>query len=161
MFLIYIVDIRTNSELGPGRFNIEQRDGSVFNIRHAFDGLPFMHRFQVNGSTQTLTYSSRMLAKSLEDSIKDKSCNGLVFFGHIPEMSFLQWLHNFYFRFYSLILSPQAAHLKSPSGQSVGVTVTPNFPLPANVEKRENEHVLVSKTDANVLQKVDPETLGN
>lgn len=119
-----------------------------------------MHRFEVNGSTQTLKYNSRMLAKSLETEIKNKSFKGLIFFGHIPEMTFPQWLYNFYVRFNNLILSPKPRHDGRPDGQSVGVTVTPNFPLPARIKKADGENVLVSKTDANVLQKIHAETLG-
>ncbi|GAN07437.1 carotenoid cleavage dioxygenase 1 [Mucor ambiguus] len=145
--------------IGPGRFNIQQDDGSTFSIRHAFDGLPFMHRFEVNGSTQTLKYNSRMLAKSLETKIKSKTSKGLIFFGHIPEMTFPEWLYNFYVRFNNLILFPKARDNAGPDGQAVGVTVTPNFPLPAKIRKTDNENVLVSKTDANVLQKIHAETL--
>lgn len=119
-----------------------------------------MHRFEVNGATQTLKYNSRMLAKSLETKIKNKTFKGLIFFGHIPEMTFPEWLYNFYVRFNHLILFPKSRHDGRPDGQAVGVTVTPNFPLPARIKKTDNENVLVSKTDANVLQKIHAETLG-
>ncbi|KAI8646848.1 carotenoid oxygenase [Parasitella parasitica] len=145
--------------IGPGRFNIQQNDGSTFNIRHAFDGLPFMHRFEINGSNQTLKYNSRMLAKSLESKLKDKSYRGLIFFGHIPETSFTQWLYHFCMRVNNMVLFPKARQRGAPDGQSVGVTATPNFPLPTGIKKTDNENVLVSKTDANVLQKIHAETL--
>lgn len=101
-----------------------------------------------------------MLAKSLENKIKDKSFKGLIFFGHIPEMSFSQWLYNFYVRLNNMVLFPKPRHEGAPDGQSVGVTVTPNFPLPASIKNSDKDNVLVSKTDANVLQKVHAETLG-
>ncbi|KAI9480628.1 MAG: carotenoid oxygenase [Benjaminiella poitrasii] len=144
--------------IGPGKFNIQQEDGSIFSIRHAFDGLPFMHRFEVNGETQTLKYNSRLLAKSVESSIEQKTYKGMIFFGHQPYMNFSRWLSNFWARIYNLVLFPEAYETLPPDGQMVGVTATPNFPLPASL-KSEKETVLVAKTDANVLQKVHAETL--
>lgn len=44
-----------------------------------------------------------------------------------------------------------------PSDRQIGVTVTPNFPLPASNTDRDRS--LVAKTDANMLQKVNSETL--
>lgn len=145
--------------VGPGKFNIKQTDGSTFSIKHAFDGLPFMHRFRIDGSTQTLKYNSRCLAKSTEISIQQKSLKGLIFFGFIPVMSFPQWLYNFWVRLDSFVLRPKSRSSNKADAHSVGVTVTPNFPLPSNWEKN-NQSVLVSKTDANILQKIHAETLG-
>ncbi|KAI8332974.1 putative carotene-dioxygenase [Blakeslea trispora] len=144
--------------IGPGIFNIKQNDGAVFSIRHGFDGLPFMHRFEVNGQTQALKYNSRCLAKSMEHDIQNKSYDFLVFFGYLPNVSFVQWLKQFFARFVDLVLFPKPRHQHRPDGQSVGVTATPNFPLPSNLT-RENERILVSKTDANILQKVHADTL--
>lgn len=101
-----------------------------------------------------------MLAKSLENKFKDNSFKGLIFFGHIPEMSFPQWLYNFYVRLNTLVLFPKPISESAPDSQAVGVTVTPNFPLPARIKNSDKENVLVSKTDANLLQKVHAETLG-
>lgn len=147
--------------IGPGKFNINQNDGSTFSIKHAFDGLPFMHRFQIDSSTQTLKYNSRCLAKSIQDNIEKKSYKGLVFFGHVPIMTFIQWLYHFLNRLDSFVLRPKAD--ESPDAHSVGVTVTPNFPLPSNwkmTDQQQKQPVLVSKTDANILQKIHAETLG-
>lgn len=146
--------------VGPGRFNIQQKDGSTFSIKHAFDGLPFMHRFEVNGATQTLKYNSRLLAKSVEHIIREQTYKGLIFFGHIPVLSFPQWVYHFWARLNNTILFPKPRSRNLPDGQSVGVTATPNFPLPKTWAKKDGEHVLVSKTDVNVLQKIHAETLG-
>lgn len=146
--------------VGPGRFNIQQKGGSTFSIKHAFDGLPFMHRFEVNGQTQTLKYNSRCLAKFVERNIQEKTYKGLIFFGHIPVMSFPQWIYHFIARLNNTVLFPKPRNRDLPDGQSVGVTATPNFPLPTGWTKKVGEHVLVSKTDANVLQKIHAETLG-
>lgn len=144
--------------IGPGKFNIKQADGSTFSIKHAFDGLSFMHRFRIDGTTQTLKYNSRCLAKSLEKDIEQNSFKGLIFFGFIPKLSFSSWLYHFWVRLdhYVLRSKPRASNRKD--AQNVGVTVTPNFPLPSSWEKN-NESVLVSKTDANMLQKIHAETL--
>jgi torulene dioxygenase len=119
-----------------------------------------MHRFEVNGQTQTLKYNSRLLAKGLESRIKDKKFKGGLFFGHIPQMTFYEWLVDFYFRFMNFVLFPKPRKGNRADGQSVGVTVTSNFPLPLSIIKSNNENVLVTKTDANVLQKIHSETLG-
>ena len=51
-----------------------------------------------------------------------------------------------------------------PSSMMVGVTPTPNFPMPVNWVERSKEllgeHHLVSKTDLNVLQQIHANTLG-
>lgn len=148
----------TMYRIGPGKFNIKQTNGSTFSIKHAFDGLPFMHRFQIDGSAQTLKYNSRCLAKTIERNIEERSYKGLIFFGHVPIMSFIQWVYYFLNRLDSLVLRPKTN--ESPDAHSVGVTVTPNFPLPSHWRAEGQQPVLVSKTDANVLQKIHAETLG-
>lgn len=144
--------------IGPGKFNIKQNDGSTFSIKHAFDGLPFMHRFHIDGSGQKLTYNSRCTSKSIEKKIEKKLYRGLVFFGHIPIMTFIQWIIQFLNRLDSFVLRPRPD--ESPSAHSVGVTATPNFPLPSHWKTSGQQPVLVSKTDANILQKINAETLG-
>lgn len=145
--------------IGPGKFNIKQADGSTFSIKHAFDGLPFMHRFRIDGSAQTLKYNSRCLAKSSEKDLEQNSYKGLIFFGFIPVLSFSKWLYHFWIRLDTFVLRPKPSSTSRADGHSVGVTVTPNFPLPSSWEKN-SQSVLVSKTDANVLQKIHAETLG-
>ncbi|KAI7898324.1 carotenoid oxygenase [Cokeromyces recurvatus] len=144
--------------IGPGKFNIQQNDGSLFSIRHAFDGLPFMHRFEVCGRTQTLKYNSRLLAKSVETNISNKSYKGMLFFGHQPCLSFFQWLSHFCIRFYKLVFLSELNDGLPADGHMVGVTATPNLPLPSSV-KGNNKNILVAKTDANLLQKIHAETL--
>ncbi|KAI8974107.1 putative carotene-dioxygenase [Pilobolus umbonatus] len=143
--------------IGPGRFNIELNNGSTFAIKHAFDGLSFMHRFEINGQTQSVKYNSRMLAKSIEDGIKDKPYSHSIYFGHVPEFSFMQWLYYFLHRLDILVFRPRTISQCGTDGRNVSVTVTPNYPMPSSYDKK--ERVLMAKTDANVLQKVDSETL--
>lgn len=144
--------------VGPGKFNIKQTDGSTFSIKHAFDGLPFMHRFEINGSTQTLKYNSRLLAGTVECNIREKSYKGLVFFGHVPTVSFFKWLQEAYYRIAIMVLKIDSVNGDSePDSHSVGVTASTNFPLPSDWAKE--DRVLVSKTDANILQKINADTL--
>ncbi|KAG1456140.1 hypothetical protein G6F56_006901 [Rhizopus delemar] len=138
--------------IGPGTFNIKQENGLTFTIRHAFDGLPMVHRFQLNGDQNSVTYNSRHTAKSLEKEIQSDT-RGLVFFGHVINLSFWYWFKDSLVRFYKLVLFPSS---KNPDGASVGVTVTPNYPLPLGINK---EKSLVTKTDANILQKIHADTL--
>ncbi|KAI9480627.1 MAG: carotenoid oxygenase [Benjaminiella poitrasii] len=145
--------------IGPGRFNIQQVDGSIFSIRHVFDGLPFMHRFELDGQSQTVKYNSRCLAKTFESRIQTRSFKGILFFGHVSDMTFFEWLYHFFARVANQVVYVMWGRHDCPDGQIVGVTATPNFPLPASLDKSKDDHVLVSKTDANVLQKIHAETL--
>lgn len=143
--------------IGPGRFNIRKNDGTEFVIRHAFDGLPFVHRFEINGETQTLTYNSRMTAKSMEKAIQNDEIKGQIYFGHVNKYnSFRLWMAQVFSRINAILISKQ--HNKLPDEDSIGVTTTPNFPLPKSVNA--NGRTLVSKTDANILQKIHADTLG-
>ncbi|KAL0579777.1 hypothetical protein ABG067_008616, partial [Albugo candida] len=141
--------------IGPGLFNIKQKSGTTFSIKHAFDGLPFMHRFQVDGQAQTLTYNSRCLANSVKRSIEEGTDKGSIFFGHVPIVTLPQFILGFFARIDSLLIRPK---VKLPDNQSIGVTATPNYPLPSHW-KKDGERVLVSKTDANMLQKIHADTL--
>lgn len=143
--------------IGPGKFNIKRNDGTTFSIKHAFDGLPFCHRFQINGADQTLVYNSRCLARTIERNIKEGKSNGSVFFGHVSVVSFSQFFIQAYHRLNNLVLRAKPEESMSPDSRAVGVTVTPNFPLPSHWKKE--GRTLVTKTDANILQKIDPVTL--
>ncbi|KAI9256222.1 carotenoid oxygenase [Sporodiniella umbellata] len=139
--------------IGPGVFNVEQENGLVYSIRHAFDGLPTVHRFEIGGTTNTIRHRSRHTAKALEQRIRS-GASALVFFGHLPILSFFPWLMHALSRFCRLVLLPTSLALDTAS---VGVTVSPNYPLPADGFSQPLS--LVAKTDANLLQILDPVTL--
>ena len=147
---------------GPGIFNIKQNNGTTYSIRHAFDGLPVVHRVVIKGDTQQVTYNSRCTANSLRENIKAGSRIGLVLFGHLPDLSFFSWIRSFLSRVDNYIIRPTPRNRSKPDGLSVAVTPTPNFPLPVrwNKDNTLSEKVLVAKTDANLLQKIHAETLG-
>lgn len=121
-----------------------------------------VHRVVIKGDTQQVTYNSRCTANSLRENIKSGSRIGLVFFGHLHDLSFFGWIRSFLSRADNYILRPTLRNRSKPDGLSVAVTPTPNFPLPAhwNKDNTLSEKVLVAKTDANLLQKVHAETLG-
>lgn len=121
-----------------------------------------VHRIVIKGDTQQVTYNSRCTANSLRENIKAGSSIGLVFFGHLRDLSFFGWIKSFLSRVDNYVLRPTPRNRSKPDGLSVAVTPTPNFPLPTHWDKDDtlSEKVLVAKTDANVLQKIHAETLG-
>ncbi|ORZ06044.1 carotenoid oxygenase [Absidia repens] len=132
-------------------------------ISHTFDGMPFLHRFQLSSSTQTVRYNSRHLATKAEQNI----CQGnpTAFFGHVYYASSTWALFKaFLSRFKKFVIEANLVSLNNgtgdPSSVMVGVTVTPNFPIPKSLSQLSSSHpILVTKTDANVLQKVNSDNL--
>ncbi|KAI9033585.1 carotenoid oxygenase [Phycomyces nitens] len=151
--------------VGPGKYNIDQADGRVFAINHAFDGMPFMHRFEISSQKQAVRYNSRNISEEFESSIAKDNGQGKIFFGHQPIVSSVkQRLRDIYLRFDRMLLSRVPLDEGGASSQPVGVTATPNFPLPpaytaADKQNGESNRVLVAKTDANMLQQLDSDTL--
>ncbi|KAL0086054.1 carotenoid oxygenase [Phycomyces blakesleeanus] len=151
--------------VGPGKYNIEQANGTTFAINHAFDGMPFMHRFEISSERQAVRYNSRNISEEFESSIAKDNGQGKIFFGHQPTVtSVKQRLKDIYLRFDSMLLSRRPLDETSPSSQPVGVTATPNFPIPpvykaADKNNGESDRVLVAKTDANMLQQLNSDTL--
>ncbi|KAI8137105.1 carotenoid oxygenase, partial [Fennellomyces sp. T-0311] len=143
---------------GPAKYNLG-KDEKQYMIRHAFDGLPFVHRFEVSADKQAVRYNSRLVAEGVERKLINHPSKGNVFFGHIPDVSvgrsFLQLLDRI-----GGILFPVDKSQLGPSDEVTGVTVTPNYPTPSNFAPAANDdHVLVAKTDANILQQVHSDTL--
>ena len=132
-------------------------------IKHAFDGLPFMHRFELSFERQAVRYNARNLARSFECKLVQQRSKSSVFFGHVQYLSVLQkciaTVHRFREIFFTGIIDR-----RDPASMMVGVTPTPNFPMPVHWLERSKEvlgeYHLVSKTDLNVLQQVHANTLG-
>lgn len=149
--------------IGPAKYNLGDQNGKQYMIRHAFDGLPFIHRFEISSEQQKVRYNSRLTAEAVEQSLVNGNSSG-IFFGHMPDeeqgwgrfAKTIQRLDNTLFR-----ATPQDVTLANPSSRAVGVTVTPNYPLPKAFQRDANDRVLVAKSDYNMLQKVDEDTLGN
>ncbi|KAI7881941.1 hypothetical protein K492DRAFT_186587 [Lichtheimia hyalospora FSU 10163] len=140
--------------IGPGKFNLGDKNGSQHVIHHAFDGLAFVHRFEINGANSTVQYNSRMTAEGAETSIlKDPSQQ--IYYGHLPEKP-----KNAAVGTAQQVTPGVSGVIQDPSSRNVNVTVTPNYPLPNQFGKDETDPlVLISKTDSNRLQSVHSVTL--
>ncbi|KAI9033642.1 carotenoid oxygenase [Phycomyces nitens] len=151
--------------VGPGKYNLEKEDGSILAIKHAFDGMPYLHRFEISSTSQTVNYNSRNLAESYEASVVRDKGMGKIFYGHVPVMnSIWQRIYNITLRITTALYNSLFIDSLPASGQAIGVTVSPNFPIPpacakADRDKGRDGRVLVTKTDANMLQQVHPDTL--
>ncbi|KAI8875012.1 hypothetical protein K501DRAFT_203482 [Backusella circina FSU 941] len=143
--------------IGPGIFQIPQEGGTTYVIRHAFDGLSVAHRFEISGKSQTVKYNSRCLADGIISDIQQKRYKGLIYFGHITEVSFASWLPQFITRLSHMFDKEHKD--PRPDSVNVGVTLTPNFPMPKKFVTSHEEQVVVAKTDANTLQKINATTL--
>jgi torulene dioxygenase len=114
------------------------------------------HRFEIDGKSQTVKYNSRCLADGIVSDIKQKRYKGLIFFGHVAEVSFTSWLPQFMKRMSQMFDKEHKD--PRPDSVNVGVTLTPNFPIPNKYAHE--KPVVVAKTDANTLQKINATTLG-
>ncbi|CAO3597729.1 unnamed protein product [Absidia cylindrospora] len=154
--------------VGGGRFNLGEESnsneksnngGAQYTIRHAFDGLPFLYRFEFNGKNNTLRFNSRYIAKDVEKNILARKGKGAIWFGESRKMSTWERIKDFASRFDQLVLR---AKPPSPSSVSLGITATPNYPLPSSWQASTSNNgnmALVTKSDHNALQKLDHDTL--
>ncbi|KAI8390964.1 carotenoid oxygenase [Radiomyces spectabilis] len=154
-----MVFLKIVGNTGPGTFTFECKNGASIAIQHAFDGLPFMHRFELSASQQKVRYNSRNLASQVEKDIIATGETQGIFFGHMPLFSVWQHIKTLIYRFDRMVLRPPKWRDISPSSQMVGVTATPNYPLPPGANGSDDAHVLVSKTDANMMQHIHSDTL--
>ncbi|KAI8149690.1 carotenoid oxygenase [Fennellomyces sp. T-0311] len=143
--------------IGPGKYNL---DGKVM-IKHAFDGLPFMHRFEISPERQAVRYNSRNLSTSVERQLVQERAKSAVFFGHVQEATLWDRCMAPVKRFKQVFGG--ISDTQNPSSAMVGVTVTPNYPVPSDWLDRSKDTLgdyhLVSKTDLNLLQQVHANTL--
>ncbi|KAI8067760.1 carotenoid oxygenase [Gongronella butleri] len=137
--------------VGPGRFVLD----NGLAIKHAFDGMPFVHRFQFDANRQQVRYNSKHVAKTAEKNLVNGKAT--ILFGHLAAMSPWRRVVAFFRRAWTLLAF--GVDLSDPSGQMIGVTATPNYPLPPNIKNLATQPVLVTKTDANMLQKIHADTL--
>lgn len=153
LFVFIIVNICFFLFTGPGKYNLGK-----FVINHAFDGMPFIHRLQVSSERQAVLYNSRNTAVAAERIIVQAPARTAGFFGHIQDLSAWERIMSIWNRLTCPII-PKAC---DPSSLMVGVTVSPNYPVPiswSNDVQTDNAKVLVAKTDLNALQLVLSDTL--
>jgi torulene dioxygenase len=149
---------------GPGTTRVPRTTdpSKVVDIHHWFDGLAMHHRFEIFLGEQRVSYRSRKGAEDTERYIADT--------GKFPGISFGQKhdpCQSLFSKFFSIFL----AATKAPSVRNANVTLTPDMPgwnvvkpdLPILSSPAATSSIkpryLVAKTDADILQLLDPETL--
>ncbi|KAI8078636.1 carotenoid oxygenase [Halteromyces radiatus] len=150
----------TMYRVGGGRYKLGDLDhsggGAAFTIRHAFDGLPYLYRFQFNSKDNTVRFNSRYLAKDFEKNLLASNGRGAVWFGESKNMSTWNRLKDFASRVDHLALRPKSS---TPTSLSIGITATPNYPLPSSSSSSSTRLAMVTKSDFNGLQQVDHDSL--
>ena len=149
-----------NSYKGSGRYNVLLDNGDTFHIGHPFDGLAMLHRFEINGETQTVKYNSRHTSHGVERRIGQRDPT-LLTFGPDPCKTIFGRIQSMYHHI-SKFGTNAALQENDAEFDMVNVTVTPNFPLGVDLEQEtgvKRGEALVVKRDANTLQVVDPESL--
>lgn len=148
---------------GLGPRSVETSKNTVFKVNHWFDNFSQIHRFQIheprNGSKVRVTYNSRLTSDGLIEKIKKTGkLDGFTFAAkYDPCKSFFQKIHSVF----------QAAPPPAAANEvNVAVTMSVNLPgLSMIGHKTDAPHIsgegmtLCTKTDANIIQMLDPETL--
>ncbi|KAJ3114206.1 hypothetical protein HDU96_002421 [Phlyctochytrium bullatum] len=125
----------------------------TFKISHWFDGVTQIHKFSIlpDGSVE---YMSRKTGAAYEEHIRKTGNIGITFGQRDPCKTFFSRM----FTFARMILGTADEGVPN-----VGVTISPNFPLKnptvINNDPSLGPRTLVAKTDAAVLQELDPVTL--
>lgn len=147
---------------GPGKYNL----GKLV-INHAFDGMPYIHRLQVSSERQAVLYNSRNTATEAGHILVHDPAKAPGVFGHIQELSAWERVMAIWNR----LTNPIVPKRGDPSSLMIGVTVSPNYPVPASWNENEQQQqqqqqlgentkkVLVAKTDVNALQLVHSDRL--
>ncbi|KAJ3216382.1 hypothetical protein HDU67_009517 [Dinochytrium kinnereticum] len=125
----------------------------TFKISHWFDGVTQIHKFSIldDGSVH---YMSRKVGTAYEERIRKTGKAGITFGQQDPCKSFFARM----FTFTKMVLG-----YEEDGAPNVGVTISPNFPLvnptTLNTDAAAGPRTLVAKTDAAVVQELDPVTL--
>ncbi|KIW70489.1 hypothetical protein, variant [Phialophora macrospora] len=157
----YAAGILFRTGLGPR--TIRTSKDTDFKVNHWFDNFSQVHRFQIHqpkpGGQIRVTYNSRLTSDGLIEKIrKTGSLDGFTFAARYdPCKSFFQKMQ--------AVFQP-AQPVPKANEVNVGVTISANFPgLSRDGHKAERPHdtrdgmTLCNKTDANMLQFLDPESL--
>lgn len=124
---------------GPGVFDIATARGKTVHIDHWFDGLAVLHRFQIENGQ--VTYSSRHLAAGLQRYIQATGRTDYLSFANDPCLGLFQKVMTLFRR---KVVDPE-------SGERVQ-----NLPVTVG---HLGQNLMVTRTDANLLQAFDPDTL--
>ncbi|RFU29828.1 hypothetical protein B7463_g6495, partial [Scytalidium lignicola] len=145
---------------GPGHYKLQDTAVGAFKLSHWFDGFTHVHRFQLvpsaNGSCAVF-YTSKRQVDPLLDHVRETGKLDMISFGQKrdPCASFFEKL--------KCVFEP---HRLNPDFVNVGVTISAN---PAGLQAArgnnaketngQSRKVLVLKTDADLMKKIDIETL--
>jgi torulene dioxygenase len=141
---------------GSGPRTVETDRNTAFKVNHWFDNFSQIHRFQIRSSG--VTYTSRLLSDGVIEKVKKTGKLDGFTFGrkYEPCKSF--------FKKVQTIFTQDAA--PKPNEVNVGVTISSNFPgLSKTGEPQQGSldaqklATLMTKTDANTFQMLNPETL--
>lgn len=149
---------------GLGARNVKTDNGTTYRVNHWFDNLSQVHRFQIHTPENEeedvrVTYNSRSTSDGLIASIKATGRRDGFTFGakYDPCMSFFQK--------FSGLFRPQRL-VRQANDLSMSVTLSVNFPgLSSTGLKITKAHekgtiqTLCNKTDNDMFQMLDPETL--
>ncbi|KAJ5173208.1 hypothetical protein N7492_005801 [Penicillium capsulatum] len=144
---------------GPGRSQLQEDDGELFQLTHWFDGFSQTHRFQilVSGDSTRVLYNSRFSTDGLMEKARKTGCMDKLSFGQKYDPC-------------KVVFSKAQSEFVSPDPDSknIGVTLSVNMPgLDAPSDEDSSERwapskgirTLYAKTDYNAFKKLDPETL--
>lgn len=161
---------------GPGTYNIPSASdpSKVTEIQHWFDGAAMHHRFEIipasEGKPSRVVYRSHKGAQELERQIADVGEYPPDLFSFAQRQRDVDPCANLFQKFFTTFSSvgDAMAAIKAqkrddkPSG-NVSVTMTPDLPgirrPDGKVVEGAGPDVIVAKTDASMLQVLDPSTL--
>ncbi|KAL7753847.1 hypothetical protein RI367_000779 [Sorochytrium milnesiophthora] len=135
---------------GPGQFGVETElldetgENRQVEIEHWFDGLSLIHRFEIVKGGKVM-YRNRFTSRSQEDAMRKT--------GTLP-LSFAQPQEppKSIFDMFSMV------SVDVPEEFNINVSVTPQYPVAKHGEEKYRE-ILLAKTDANIVQELDHDTL--
>lgn len=162
--VFYATNFFSFSSIGPGvtRIPTASDPSKTVDIQHWFDGLALHHRFEIFPGGQRVAYRSRKGSEDLEREISET--------GSYPGFSFGQQAdpcESIFRKFFTVFKTLRGGGTAmTPAGINASVTMTPDMPgwehhtsLPAPSSSSSGPRYLVVKTDADILQLLDPITL--
>lgn len=158
--------IGTLYRTGPGTHKVDRINGTTWKASHWFDGFTQVHRFQIvssdsSGSPIQVFYNSRRTVDKLLERIRTT--------GEFKPFSFGQKrdpCQSFFQKVMTVFTPVGQLHTGDPALQNIGVSLSVNMPSLEAPEHNGSTNgnplrikSLMSKTDANGYQFIDPETL--
>jgi torulene dioxygenase len=145
---------------GPGTHSIPLKSGGVFHVKHWFDGMGMNHRFEIKEGGE-VWYRSRKSTDHLEQTVSESGQMPIITFASADPCETL--FHKFFTVFKQSVLGFKPA-VDQPSSMNLSVTLTPNMPgvnapTSHSTTKSSSTPYLVAKSDVDLVQVVDAETL--